>query len=150
MPYTSIMHMPIISLRSKVLNHRSNDFYFFMYIFGWFSQEFPLESYRYTCLEKNSFSIRQFDWPGFLSIACELCTKIGTVRDPSECAGASKVATRCRSDAFGSYLMTLKLPFSGNQHTTIISAYSITMTSQMKSKLSATMIWIVLFRQHPS
>ena len=38
------------SWRSKVLNHRSKDFYFFMYIFGWFSQEFLLESYRYTCL----------------------------------------------------------------------------------------------------
>ena len=46
-------------------------------------------------------------------------------------------------------LMTLKLPLSGNQHTTT-SAYAITITSQMKSKLSSTMIWIVLFLQHPS
>ena len=45
-------------------------------------------------------------------------------------------------------LMTLKLPLSGNQHT--ISAYAITMTSQMKSKLCSTIIWIVLFLQHPS
>ena len=37
-------------------------------------------------------------------IVCELCTKIGTVRDPIESADASKVATRCRSDACGSYL----------------------------------------------
>ena len=44
-------------------------------------------------------------------------------------------------------LMTLKLPLSGNQYTTIISAYAITMNSQMKSKLSSTMIWIVLFLQ---
>ena len=51
----------------------------------------------------SSFSIRQFDWIGFLSIVCELSTKIATVRDPSECADASKVATRCRSDACGSY-----------------------------------------------
>ena len=35
-------------------------------------------------------------------------------------------------------LMTLKLP------------YAIMMTSQMKPKLSSTMIWIVLFPQHPS
>ena len=47
-------------------------------------------------------------------------------------------------------LMTLKLPLSGNQHATIISAYVITMTSQMKSKPSSMMIWIVLFLQHPS
>ena len=47
----------------------------------------------------SSFSIRQFDWFEILSIACELYTKIGTVRDPSEYADASKVATRCRSDA---------------------------------------------------
>ena len=47
-------------------------------------------------------------------------------------------------------LMTLKLPLSDNQHTTVISAYAITMTSQMKSKLSSTMLWIVLFLQHPS
>ena len=47
-------------------------------------------------------------------------------------------------------LMTLKLPLSSNLHTTIISAYAITMISQMKSKLSSTMIWIVLFLQHPS
>ena len=46
-------------------------------------------------------------------------------------------------------LMTLKLPLSGNQHATI-SAYVITMSSQMKSKLSSTMIWIVLFLQHPT
>ena len=48
------------------------------------------------------------------------------------------------------HLMTLKLPLSGNQHTTIISAYAIMMTSQMKSKLSSTMILVVLFLQHPS
>ena len=48
---------------------------------------------------------RQYDWLGFLSIACELCTKTGTARDPSECADASKVATRCRSDACGRYNM---------------------------------------------
>ena len=42
--------MPTVSWRYKVLNHRSKDFYFFMYIFGWFSQEFLLESYRYACL----------------------------------------------------------------------------------------------------
>ena len=47
-------------------------------------------------------------------------------------------------------LMTLKLPLSGNQHTAIIGACAITMTSQMESKLSFTMIWTVLFRQHPS
>ena len=47
-------------------------------------------------------------------------------------------------------LMSLKLPLSGNQHTTIISAYAITMTSQIKSKLSSTMIWMVLFLQLPS
>ena len=44
----------------------------------------------------------------------------------------------------------LKLPLSDNQHTTIISAYAITMTSQMMSKLSSTMLWIVLFLQYPS
>ena len=54
-------------------------------------------------LEWSSFSILHFDWLGFLSIAFELCTKIGTVRDQSECADALKVATRCRSDACGSY-----------------------------------------------
>ena len=47
-------------------------------------------------------------------------------------------------------LMRLKIPLSGNQHTIIVNAYAITMTSQMKSKLSSTMIWIVLFLQHPS
>ena len=47
---------------------------------------------------------------GFLSITCELCTKIGPVRDPSECADASKVATECRSDACGSYLLNRCLP----------------------------------------
>ena len=47
-------------------------------------------------------------------------------------------------------LMKLILSLSGNQHTTIISAYAITMASQMKSKLSSTVIWIVLFLQHPS
>ena len=52
----------------------------------------------------SSFSIRQFDWLRFLSIVCELSTKIGTVRDPSECADASKVATKCRTDACGSYI----------------------------------------------
>ena len=46
-------------------------------------------------------------------------------------------------------LMTLKVPVSDNQHTTIISAYAVTMTSQMKSKQSSTMLWIVLFLQHP-
>ena len=35
----------------KVLNHRSKDFYFFMYIFGWFSREFPLENYRYASFD---------------------------------------------------------------------------------------------------
>ena len=45
------MHMPTVSWRSKVLNKRSKDFYFFMYNFGWFSQEFPLESNRYACLD---------------------------------------------------------------------------------------------------
>ena len=45
------MHMPTVSWRSKVLNdHRSKDFYFFMYIFGRFSQEFLLKSYIYACL----------------------------------------------------------------------------------------------------
>ena len=47
-------------------------------------------------------------------------------------------------------LMTLKFPLFGNQRTSIFSTYAIMMTSQMKSKLSSTMIWIVLFRQHPS
>ena len=47
-------------------------------------------------------------------------------------------------------VMTLIRPLSGNQHTTIISAYAITMASRMKSKLSSTVIWIVLFLQHPS
>ena len=46
--------------------------------------------------------------------------------------------------------MTLKLPLSGNQYATIISACAITMTIQMKSKLSSTMIWIMLFLHHPS
>ena len=32
----------------KVLNHRSNDFYFFMYIFGWFLREFSLKNNRYV------------------------------------------------------------------------------------------------------
>ena len=46
------MHMQTVSWRSKVLNHRSKDFiFFFMYIFGWFLQEFPLEGYRYACLD---------------------------------------------------------------------------------------------------
>ena len=35
----------------KVLNHRSKDFYFFMYIFGWYSREFPLENNRYACFD---------------------------------------------------------------------------------------------------
>ena len=47
-------------------------------------------------------------------------------------------------------LMRLTIPLSGNQHATIISAHAITMTSQMKSKLSSTMNWIVLFLQHSS
>ena len=54
-------------------------------------------------LGSSNISIRQFDWLGFLLIACELCTKIGTVCDTSECADASKVVTRCRSDACDSY-----------------------------------------------
>ena len=47
-------------------------------------------------------------------------------------------------------LMILKLPLSDNQDTTIISVYAIMMTSQIKSKLSSTMLWIVVFLQHPS
>ena len=35
----------------KFLNHRSKDFHFFMYIFGRFSREFPLENYNYACFD---------------------------------------------------------------------------------------------------
>ena len=35
----------------KVLNHRSKDYCFFMYILGWFSREFPLENYGYACFD---------------------------------------------------------------------------------------------------
>ena len=35
----------------KVLNHRPNDFYSFMYIFGKFLREFPLENYRDACFD---------------------------------------------------------------------------------------------------
>ena len=76
-----------------------------MYIFGWYSRELPLNNCRYAryaCFDLSSFSIQQLDWLGFLSV-CEISTKIGTVRNPSECADASNVATRCRADAFGSY-----------------------------------------------
>ena len=97
--HQSCMYRPYLG-DLKVLNHRSKDFYVFMYIFEWFSREFPLENYRYAC----------FDYPASASdnlipsIVCELSIKIGTVHDPSECADASKVATRCRSDACGSYI----------------------------------------------
>ena len=47
--------------------------------------------------------------------------------------------------------MTPTLPLSGNQHASIISAYSITMTSHMKSTISSTMVWILFKRHvHPS
>ena len=68
----------------------------------------------------SSFSIWQFDWLGFLSIVCELSTKIGIVRDPSECADGSKVATRCRSDACGSY----RNPESDSQPFIHVGGYS--------------------------
>ena len=42
-------------------------------------------------------------WLARISID-RLCIKICTVRDPRECTDASKVASRCRSDACGSYL----------------------------------------------
>ena len=45
--------------------------------------------------------------------------------------------------------VTLTPPLSGNQHASIISAYAIAMTSQMKSTISSTMIWIAFFLQHP-
>ena len=99
------MHMPTVSWRSKDVNHRSEGFYFFHVYFGWFWREFPLESYRYACLDNPASTSDNLIGSDFLSIACELCTKIGTVRDPSECADASKVATRCRSDACGSYFI---------------------------------------------
>ena len=58
-----------LSWRFKVLNHRSKDFYFFVYIFGWFSQEFLLESYRYACLANpasasdNLIGLDFYHWP---------------------------------------------------------------------------------------
>ena len=51
------MHMPTVSWRSKVLNYRLMDFYYFMYIFGLFSQEFPLESYRYACIDNPASAL---------------------------------------------------------------------------------------------
>ena len=72
--------------------------YFFMVLAGVSTGKLQIR-----ILWLSSFSIRQFNWLGFLSTVCELSTKIGTVRDPIECADASKVATRCRSDACGSY-----------------------------------------------
>ena len=42
-------------------------------------------------------------------------------------------------------ITTLKLPLSDNQHTTIISAYAITMTRQMKSRLNSTMLWMCYY-----
>ena len=95
------MHMPTVSWRSKVLNHRWKDFCFFFFFFFFFHIYFSMilagisiGKLLICMLGESSCSIRQFDWLGFLSIACELCTKLGTVRDPSECADASKVATR--------------------------------------------------------
>ena len=103
------MHIPTVSWRSKVLNHRLKDFFFFFFFF--FHVYFwivlagiSIGKLQIRMLGYFSFSIQQFDWLGFLLIVCELCTKIGTVRDPIESADASKVATRCRSDACGSYL----------------------------------------------
>ena len=87
----------------KVLNHRSKDFYFFHIYFWMVFAGVSTGKLQIRMLWLSSFSIRQFDWLGFLSIICEFSTKIGTVRDLSECADASKVPTRCRSDACGSY-----------------------------------------------
>ena len=101
------MHTPTVSWRPKVLNHRSKDFYFFMYIFGWFSHDFSIGKYRYACFDNPASASDNLIGSDFLPIACELYTKTGTVRDPSECADASKVATRCRSDACGSYISFL-------------------------------------------
>ena len=103
------MHMPTVSWRSKVLNHRSKDFYFFMYIFYGSRRNF-----HWKLTDTHAWIIQlqhpTICWLGFLSIACELCTKIGTIRYPSEYADTSKVATRGRSDACGSYnSMILKL-----------------------------------------
>ena len=95
----------------KVLNHRSKDFYFFHVYFWMVLAGVSTGKLQIRMLLLSSFSIRQFDWLGFLSIVCELSTKIGTVRDPSECADASEVATRCRSDACGSYTLPSELYF---------------------------------------
>ena len=45
-------------------------------------------------------------------------------------------------------ITTLKLPLSDNQHTTIISAYAITMTDEVKAKFYDVMD--VLLLQYPS
>ena len=87
----------------KVLNHRSKDFYFFMCIFEWFSREFPLENYRYACFDYPTSASDNLTGSDFSRSSVNLTQKyVGTVRDPSECADASKVATRCRSGACGS------------------------------------------------
>ena len=106
------MHEPTVSWRSKVLNHRSKCFFFFFFFF--FHVYFwmvlagvPIGKLQICMFGLSSFSIRQFDRLGFLSIVCELCTKAGTVRDQSECADASKVVTRCRSDVYASYFMPI-------------------------------------------
>ena len=52
-------------------------------------------------------------------MACELCTKTGTVHDPIECADASKVATMGHSDACGITVATnSSMRILGNEHVT--------------------------------
>ena len=84
----------------KVLNHRSKDFYFFMYIFGWFSREFPLENYRYACFDYPASASDDLIGLDFSWSSVNLAQK--KVLSVTQ-ANASKVATRCRSDACGSY-----------------------------------------------
>ena len=83
----------------NVLNHRSKYFYFFHVYFWMVLAGVSTGKLHIRILWLSSFSIRQFDRLGFLSSVCELSTKIGTVRDPSDCADASQLATRCRSVA---------------------------------------------------
>ena len=95
-----ICRLYLDDLKFLIVNRRISIFYvYFWTVFAGIS----IGKLQIRMLGKSSFSIRQFDWLGFLSIASELYTKIDTVRHPSECADASKVATRWRSDACGSY-----------------------------------------------
>ena len=98
---TSIMHMPTVSWQSKVLNHRSKNFYFFMYIFGWFTQEFPLESYRFACLDDPASASDNLIGSDFYRQPVSFAQK--QVLSVTQAGAQTHRKQPCRSDACGSY-----------------------------------------------